>query len=387
MEWMDVSEVHPYESNPRINDGAVDAVAASIAEFGFKSPIIVDRNGVIIAGHTRLKAALSLKMDKVPVIVADDLTEEQARAYRLADNKTAELAEWDSDLLDIELGNIEDIDMSQFGFDLSSMDEPLFDSDDVEEDEFEPIIPEVPVSKRGDIYRLGDHILMCGDSTSEEDVAKLMQGDKADMVFTDPPYGMNLDCSYGGMSNNPRAASRVVKGYSDVIGDRGDFNPNLIRTIFDNFGYADEIFLWGADYYSDMIPDRKDGSWMVWDKRATIVVEWSTSEFELCWSKKRHHRRILRHTWHGMIGLSSEDINRVHPTQKPVRMIAECIGEYSEKNQIIVDLYGGSGSTLIACEQTGRKCRMMELDPHYCDVIVQRWEEYTGLKAEQIGGS
>ena len=199
IEWMDVDSVHPYENNPRINDDAVEAVAASIAEFGFRSPIIVDQHHVIIAGHTRLKAAKRLKMPRVPVIVADDLSEEQVRAYRLADNKTAELSDWDLELLDKELAEIGDIDMAAFGF----TDDIEIEVEDVDLDEIEevdtPEKPEEPRTRPGDMYRLGRHVLLCGDSTSEVDVTRLMNGARAQMVFTDPPWNVDY-----GERDNPK---------------------------------------------------------------------------------------------------------------------------------------------------------------------------------------
>lgn len=378
-----LSDIRPYEKNPRKNDEAVKYVAESISQFGFKVPIVIDKDGIIVAGHTRYKAAKKLNLKEVPCIVADDLTEEQVKAFRLADNKVAEKAEWDFELLADELDDLFDFDMTVFGFEEETKEETT----EVVEDDFEAEIPEEPKAKLGDIYQLGRHRLMCGDSTDKATVEKLMNGNKADMVFTDPPYGMNLDASFGEMANNPKAQYRVKKNYSNVIGDNEDFKPELITTIFDNFGYCREIFVWGADYFAELLPNKNNGSWLVWDKRATIEVNWTTSEFELCWSKNRHHRKILRHTWHGLIGLSSEDTKkRVHPTQKPITMINECLENYSDNNDTIVDLYGGSGSTLIACEQLGRACYMMELDPKYIDVIIKRWETLTGEKAVLLNG-
>jgi hypothetical protein len=199
---------------------------------------------------------------------------------------------------------------------------------------------------------------------------------------------MNLDSSFGGMSYNPKAQYKVKKNYSDVIGDKEDFKPELIATVFNNFNYCKEIFLWGADYFAELLPNKNDGSWIVWDKRATLQeLEWTTSEFELCWSKNKHHREILRHTWHGLVGLSSEDTKkRIHPTQKPIAMIVECIDKWGKDKNNIIDLYGGSGSTLIACEQLNKSCYMMELDPKYIDVIIERWEQFTGKKAVLLNG-
>ena len=380
-----LKDIKPYEKNPRKNDSAVDAVANSIREFGFRVPVVIDKDGVIVCGHTRYKAAKKLKLDTVPCVIADDLTEEQIKAYRLADNKVSELAEWDIDLLGEELDGIFDIDMSDFGFDLSEEEEKI----EVIEDE----VPEEvePVAKQGDIWQLGRHRLMCGDSTSVTDVEKLMGGVKADMILSDPPYGMHLDTDFSGAVGSLKILGNKNgtrgKKYNKVIGDNDDFKPELITTFFDNFN-CKEIFLFGADYFAELLPNKNDGSWLVWDKRKESQSDAIGSEFELIWSKNKHKRRMLRHDWFGF--LSSQNAkdaqNRVHPTQKPVTLLADIIEQWGNGCEKIVDLYGGSGSTLIACEQLGRNCYMMELDPHYVDVIIARWEKFTGKKAVLLNG-
>lgn len=219
---------------------------------------------------------------------------------------------------------------------------------------------------------------------------------RADMVFTDPPYGMDLDTDFSSMVNHLDFAQdkgfKSGKKYDAGIVD--DFSPEMINTIFAIS--ADEVFLWGADYYAELLPDRNDGSWIVWDKRANgnddLQADYSSDKmygscFELCWSKKRHKRDIARVKWAGVFGTEQEpDKKRFHPTQKPVGLSAWFIQRYSDKGQTILDLFGGSGSTLLACEQLGRKCCMMELDPHYVDVIIQRWENLTGQKAVLLNG-
>ena len=381
VEYISIDDIKPYEKNAKIHtEEQIEQIKKSIQEFGMNDPIGIWRDNIIIEGHGRLMACKELGMQEVPVIRLDDLTDDQRKAYTLIHNQTTMNTGFDLDILNEELASI-DLDMSDFGFDEIELDD-IEEEQEIVEDEV-PEVSEEPKAKLGDIYQLGNHRLMCGDSTSEEDVSKLMDGVKADMVFTDPPYGMNLDSSFGGMSYNPNAQYKVKKNYSDVIGDKDDFKPELITTVFDNFGYCKEIFLWGADYFAELLSNKNNGSWLVWDKRAKIEdLEWTTSEFELCWSKNKHHREILRHTWHGLVGLSSEDTKkRIHPTQKPISMIIECFNKWGKDKINIVDLYGGSGSTLIACEQLNRKCYMMELDPHYIDVIIQRWENFTGEKA------
>lgn len=388
-----LTEIIPYEKNPRKNDEAVKYVAESIKQFGFKVPIVIDKNNVIVAGHTRYKASKKLGIKEVPCIVADDLTEEQIKAYRLADNKVAEQAEWDFDLLGEELSDILDIDMGDFGFDLSVEEEEK----EAVEDEFEMELPEEPRAKLGDIYQLGRHRLMCGDSTSVTDIDRLMNGIKADMIYTDPPYGMNLDTDYSSMKNNLDFANEKNftggKKYAQGIVD--DFKPEMINTIMQLD--VKETFLWGADYFAEILPNKNDGSWIVWDKRANgndnIEEDYSSDKmygscFELCWSRNKHKRDIARIKWASVFGTEQEfDHKRHHPTQKPVKLSEWFLKKYSKEGYSILDLFGGSGSTLIACEQLNRKCYMMELDPKYIDVIINRWEQFTGKKAVLINGN
>jgi DNA modification methylase len=237
---------------------------------------------------------------------------------------------------------------------------------------------------------------MCGDSTSKDDVDALIDGASVDMIYTDPPYGMNLDTDFSSMKNHLDFAKEkgFVGGKKYEQGIVDDFTPEMIEiTLSIN---ADEVFLWGADYYAEILPDRNKGSWIVWDKRANgnddINEDYQSDKmygscFELCWSKKRHKRDIARVKWAGVFGTEQEpDKKRFHPTQKPVGLSKWFVDRFSTEGQTILDLFGGSGSTLIACEQTGRKCYMMELDPHYIDVIIQRWENLTGQTAELLKG-
>jgi DNA modification methylase len=201
-----------------------------------------------------------------------------------------------------------------------------------------------------------------------------MQDDKADMVFTDPPYGMNLDVSNSNNIGSKDGWTSKAKNYENVIGDGEDFDPILITTIFDNFNYSKEIFIWGADYFAELIPNRKDGSWIVWDKRASVEdMKLTFSEFELCWSKNKHLREVARITWSGLLGTEQEfDHKRTHPTQKPTLLSKWFIEKYSKIDEIIVDIYAGSGFSLIACENLSRKCRAIEISPNYCAVILDR---------------
>ena len=380
---LNINEVIPYPDNPRKNDNAVDAVAESIKQCGYCSPIVIDEDNVILAGHTRLKALKKLKWKEVECVRKTGLTEEQKKKYRILDNKTNELAEWDFDLLEEEIDGL-DFDGFDFGFDFNSGE----DDAEIIEDE----VPEVdeenePITQLGDIWQLGEHRLMCGDSTDKATVERLMDGKKVDMILSDPPYGMCLDTDFSGAvgSLGRKGGTRGNK-YDKIIGDNDDFKPELISTFFDNFGYCKEVFLFGADYFAELLPNKNDGAWLCWDKRKESQADAIGSEFELIWSKNKHKRRMLRHDWFGF--LSSQNAkdaqHRVHPTQKPVTLLVDIINQWGNGCNIIVDLYGGSGSTLIACEQLDRTCYMMELDPKYCDVIIKRWETFTGKNAVKI---
>lgn len=386
IETMKVEDLVPYERNPRDNDGAVDAVANSIKEFGFLVPVVVDKDNVIAAGHTRIKAAKKLGLETVPVVRAGDLTDEQIKAFRLADNKTGELAGWDFDLLPEELKGISEIDMTAFGFEQKEIEDP----EDTVEDEFDEDAEDIPERvQMGEVWELGEHRLKCGDSTSSDDLDSLLGGVRPELVFTDPPYGMALDTDFRSMKSNFKGKTGGNK-YDQRLID--EFDPAMIDSVLSID--SEECFLWGADYYSEYIPNRNQGSWIVWDKRTnenTSEDEWLMSDkmfgscFELCWSKKKHKREIARVKWAGIFGMGRYDQKkRIHPTQKPIELCVWFLKKYSKCGDLVCDIFGGSGSTMIACEQFGRRCYMMEIDPHYCDVIIKRWEEFTGKKAVKI---
>ena len=393
-----ITEIKPYEKNPRKNDNAVDAVASSISQFGFKNPIVIDGNNVIICGHTRYKAAQKLGLDVVPCVVADDLTEEQIKAYRLADNKVSELAEWDIDLLGEELDGIFDIDMSDFGFDLSDDEEEI----EVIEDE----VPEEvePVAKQGDIWQLGRHRLMCGDGTSIDDVEKLMDGNKADMVFTDPPYGYNYQSNMRGKTSK----FDVIENDDKIL----DFFP-CIQAVCDGWVYI--CTTWKtADKWIELFKQYYDlTNVIIWDKGGGGIGDlfhtfstdyemilvcnnghelkgkrygsvWNFANQEITKMKKEELLNIVleQKKFYSIWQEKKDNPNEyVHPTQKPVSLSARAIRSSTDIGNNVVDLFGGSGSTVMACEQTGRNCYTMELDPHYVDVIIARWEKFTGQKA------
>ena len=405
------SEIIPYDKNPRKNAEAVKYVAESIKEFGFKNPIIIDKNNVIVAGHTRLLAAKRLKIDEVPCIYADDLTEEQIRAFRLADNKTAEIAEWDYELLDFELGNIEGIDMSAFGFDLDLMDESL---EEVEEDNYK--IEEVELrAKYGDVFILGRHRVMCGDSTRIIDVEKLAAGNEIDCYLSDPPY--NVDYT-GGTEDKLKimndsmddsqfkeflkdaftAADNVLKAGGAFYIWHADSEGLNFRSACEEMGWkVRQCLIWNKnainigrqDYqwkHEPCLYGWKDGAghYFIDDRTQATVYEDKIPVFSKM--KKEEMRELLEQIYADKISTTvmNEDkpqLSAEHPTMKPIKLMARLIKNSTRPGEIVLDTFGGSGSTLIACEQLNRTCYMMELDPKYVDVIIDRWEQLTGKKA------
>ena len=392
-ENVNISKLKPYENNARTHSPEqVDKIVRSIEEFGFINPVLIDGDFGIIAGHGRVMAATKMGMDEVPCLFVEDLTEAQKKAYIIADNKLTEDGGWDENILKIELGELEamDFDVSLTGFDLADFE--LDDiSTEVEEDDFDAEPPTEPKAKFGQIYQLGRHRLMCGDSTDRAMIDELLDGAKIDMIYTDMPYGMNLDTDYSGMQNHLDFAKEKGftggKKYESGVVD--DFNPKMVSTILDL--NIKETFLFGADYFAEHLPEKNNGSWIVWDKRANgnddIAQDYSSDKmygscFELCWSRNKHKRDIARIKWAGVFGTEQEfDRKRHHPTQKPIALTEWFVKRYSKEGDNILDLFGGSGSTLLGCEQLDRTCYMMELDPKYVDVIINRWEQFTGQKA------
>lgn len=374
-----LKNLKPYENNPRKNDDAVKYVAESIKEFGFKVPIVIDKNNVIVAGHTRYKAAKKLKMSEVPCIIADDLTDEQIKAFRLADNKVAEKAEWDFDLLNAELDDIIDLDMELFGFEDALQD----DAEEAVEDEFEVELPPEPKSKLGDIYQLGNNRLMCGDSTVLEDVEKLMGGEQADMLLTDPPYNVN----YEGKTKDK------LKIKNDQMG-----NDNFRQFLTDAFSNADMVMKPGAVFYiwhadSEGYNFRGacfDAGWtvrqcLIWNKNSMVMgwkdYQWKHEPCLYGWKEGAVHLWASDRKQTTVINFDKPTRNDMHPTMKPIPLFDYQIKNNTKGGDVVLDLFGGSGTTIMACEQNGRRGYSMEYDPRYVDVIIARWEKFTGEKA------
>lgn len=389
---IDIGKLKPFEGNPKKHPKEqIDKIIKSFGEFGWTNPVLVTKDNMIIAGHARVEAAKKAKIKKVPVIYLP-FDGKKALMYAVADNKLAELADWDfSKLADLMVDlDSENFDLELTGFDMSEIEE-LMNWTPKEEEPFDAAAEaekiKEPKSKRGQIYQLGRHRLGCLDATNKEDIAKLMNGEKANILLCDPLYGMDLDTDFSGAIGSLKSIGRKNKTrgnkYEPVIGDDKSFDPMPFLRLFD---YIKEQFWFGADYYAERITGKNEGSWLVWDKRKESQAEAIGSEFELIWSKNKHKRRMLRHDWFGFLSSRNqkEARDRLHPTQKPTSLLIDIMEQWGKKNDIVLDLFGGSGSTLIACEQLNRQCRMMEIDETYCDVIIKRFEQFSGEKAELI---
>jgi DNA modification methylase len=305
----------------------------------------------------RLKACIEAGLSEVPVIHANNLSEDKKKEFIVKDN--VGFGEWDWD----DLANNWEIEqLTEWGLDI-----PNFDANVLEAEEDDFAVPDGGIETDivlGDLFEIGEHRLLCGDSTDSDQVAKLMNGQKADMVFTDPPYGMNLNTNYADIHKNHIGEA---KNQNKIIGDDKDFNFLDFYALFE---YVKEQFWWGADYYKNEIP--KKGCFLVWDKTLGEHKERIGNEFEICWSKQTHKKIIDRIKWVGFVGIKKDDGKRQHPSQKPIELCCRYLNDYSKEKNIIVDLFLGSGSTMVASHQLKRKCYGMELDPKYCQVIIDR---------------
>lgn len=401
--YVPIGDVVPYDRNPRRNDDAVGAVAASIEEFGWRQPIVVDADGIIIAGHTRYRAALSLGLDEVPVVVASDLTPEQVAAYRLADNRTGELAEWDMDLLAGELDGLADFDMGRFGF--TSDDMSSFGGSEVIEDvqEVEPDDSAADRVKLGELWRMGDHVLLCGDATDCEQVARLMEslggGVLADLLLTDPPYNVALGQHY--RPSELRQLHRRSDGLC-IENDQWDDDEAFIGFLVKAFTSGLESMKPGAAFYI-WYASTQSANFLEAAKRSGMTIRqllvWAKNTFALgrqdyqwrhepClygWKDGASHHWYADRKQTTVLEFDKPSKSEEHPTMKPVALFAYQICNSTQRGDVVLDLFGGSGTSVIACEQVGRRCATMELDPHYASVIIDRWERLTGGKAEKVG--
>ena len=367
-----IDSIKPYPNNPRkLSKKAIEKVSMSLKEYGFQQPIVVDKDRIIVVGHTRYQASRSLGLKEVPITIAAKLTPDKINAYRIADNRTNEEAEWDEDLLKLE---IKELDLKKFnlnltGFDDKQINDLLFEEKQgLTDDDAVPETPEEPISKLGDIWQLGKHRLLCGDATKEEDINKLMDGAKADMVFTDPPYGVDYVS---------RVDEKRRKNWGGIKNDNLK-NQELETFLTDSIKFINNTYIFcnWQSYINFVNAFGQPKQIIIWNKLWFGLGKGYRNQYEIC-------------LFYGKLNITTEtnvwDIKRdskyKHPTQKPVALSVRAIKNSLQENSICYDPFLGSGSTLIGCEKTNRICYGMELEPKYCDVIVKRWEQWTGEKA------
>lgn len=381
IESVKIEKIIPYELNNKIHDETqVNRIANSIREFWFLQPLVIDKNNIIIVWHGRYEASQKLWLKEIPCVRAENLTDEQIKKFRILDNKLNESA-WNMDNLKVELNELEDFNIWELEISIEDLFPDLTVEDEPEKKVEEDTAPQVQETAKivggGDLFQLWNHRLMCGDATKIENIHDLIDWNQIQMVYTDPPYWMNLDADFSKMKSALFKWKKWWKKYDQVIWDCDDFKDELISTIFDNFGDVEEIFVRGGDYFPELLRDYKNGNYIVRDKRIEESTDkWRWSCFELCRSKTKHKKDIVRIKRFWLFWMEGEDTSkRVHPTQKPTKLAWRFLEKYSEKGNNIVDLYWWSGSTLIACEQLQRKCFMLELDPKYCEVIIKRFHK------------
>ena len=413
IEYLAIEDLTPYEKNARTHDeNQIEKLKNSLEEFGFINPVIIDENNMILVGHGRIMGAKELGIKTVPCIRIKYLTEDQKKAYILADNKLSDLGGWDLDLLNEELASIE-LDMSMFGFEEIEEPEIEIEDDDFDIEDLEPV--KEPKSKRGEIYKLGNHYLMCGDSTNPDDVKKLMNGAVADLVVTDPPYNVAISNSQGMTIENDDMADKDFKEFlykafnclNNNLKEGGAFyvwyaskeHINFEQALNENGLYVRQCLIWVKQHFNLGRQDYKwkhepclygwkDGAshYFIDEFNHPTVIE---DKIDFDSLKKEEAIQMLKDIYEDGISTTviHEDkptINDLHPTMKPLRLLARLIRNSSKENEIVLDLFGGSGSTLITCEQLDRICYTMEYDPIYVDAIIERYETFTGNKAVKI---
>ena len=384
-----------YARNPRKNDHAVDKVASAIREFGFRVPIVAKSDGTVVDGHLRLKAAAKLGLTEVPVILADDLTDAQIKAFRLSVNKVSEFAEWDIGLLKLEFEDLEadGFDLTLTGFDLGEIAALTLDATEgLTDPDAVPDAPAVPVTVLGDVWLLGRHRLMCGDSTSIDAVERLMDGQKPNTMVTDPPYGVELDQSWRDKALGGKA---LGKGNAHLVDNDDCADWTDVWSLFD----GNVAYVWHASSFTDVVMDSlrnaglEPSQQIIWNK-SVMVMGRSDYHFkhEPCWYAIRKGQN---HNWKGdrkqttiwdaappnhIMGGSKEEKTN-HPTQKPAILYEKAYLNHTNPGEYVYEPFGGSGTSVVVCEKIGRQSLTMELDPRYCDVIIQRWQNFTGQTA------
>ena len=401
VETWPIDRLVPYCRNPRKNDEQVDRMVSAIKEFGFRIPVVAKSDGSVVDGHLRLKAAQKLGMTEVPVALADELTDAQVKAFRLLANKSANWAQWDDDLLKLELSELQDMayDLELTGFDIADIDalmgeqnegtEGLTDPDEC------PEVKEEPVTQHGDIWLLGKHRLMCGDSTDAGSVALLMAGEKADMVFTDPPYGVSIGDKNKALNSVQKAGLCTENIANDTLNA-----DELYKVLVQAFSVCKDNCKEDASYYVTapqggglgmMMMMMKDAGLesrhtLMWLKNSPtfsmgrLDYDYKHEPIMYTWTKSHHFYGEGKHT-NSVWEFPKPRKCDLHPTMKPVELVENALLNSSKSGDVILDIFGGSGTTLIASEKNGRAARRMELSPHYCDEIVKRWQDFTGEKA------
>lgn len=364
LEYWEPTKLIGYIKNPRKNDQVIQRMVESISEFGFTIPVLAKSDGSVIDGHLRLKAAIKMKMEQVPVVIADHLSESQIKAFRLLANRSANWAEWDEDLLKIELLDLKksDFDLSLTGFDTKELDQLLVsdESSSIQEDEVSEVPSETTI-KTGDLFILGQHRVLCGDNSDPENVKRLLKGEVPDACISDPPYGINFDTDYTRFT----IQSGKNNKYKPIHNDHQLFDPRP-------YLHYESVVLWGANYFAEHLPF---GTWLIWDKRFENGKAW-LSDAEVAWMKTGTGVYIKSITSQGFVRPEKVE----HPTQKPIELMAWCM-EKSKSGNLIFDPFLGSGTTLMAAEQLGKRCVGMEIEPTYVQVILDRWEKLSGQKA------
>jgi site-specific DNA-methyltransferase (adenine-specific) len=391
IELIEIDKITPYINNPRKNQN-IDKVASSIKEFGFQQPLVVDKSMTIIVGHTRYEASKKLELKKVPVTIAD-LTPLQAKAYRIADNRVNQDSEWDFPLLNIEFTDLLDnhYELDNLGFDNKELENLITNNSTGLTDEDEvPEKPKKAKTKLGELYQLGSHKLLCGDATNKEDIEKLFQKETIDLLLTDPPYGVDYSQKNEFLNKYDKGNRIQTDIKNDNINDIKQFCINFLSIIpFSDYNIF-YIFFAGLQLHhlreAIEVSNLKFSQYLIWNKNNHILgrQDYLNKHEFILYGWKNRHKFYGTKSNKSVIDFDKNLKNDLHPTMKPVGLLELLLKDGSLSNQNVYDPFLGSGSTLIACEKLNRKCYGMELDPIYCDVIIKRWEDYTGQKAKKI---
>lgn len=393
-----IDDITPYHDNPRVNTDAINVVKKSLSEFGFQQPLVLDKDNVIIVGHTRFAAAKELGFENVPCYVADNLSEDKIKAYRIMDNKSAEYASWNYGLLtkeitdllendyDLEFTGFTDVELEDMGFDMNL--ESFVEEPQSEEDVIPEMTEDPPISKMGDVWILGNHRLLCGDSTSVDDVEKLMNKERADMIFTDPPWNVN----YGEDTAGGKYKDRKILNDHMEEDEWADFVMGFCSCLkLASKGGCMTYLVMSAQEWAVVDKTLRDSgfhwsSTIIWAKDALVISRKDYhTQYEPIWygwnADDSRLSPLLDRKQSDVWNVDRPRVSKLHPTTKPVELVERAINNSTQRTNLVLDLFLGSGSTLIAAEKTGRRCFGMELDPKYADVIIERWQNYTGKNA------